>query len=108
MPATLSKEVERFGALGLPLGGINSYVGVRKVRNGLFQGYTPKKRRGHTTKAYEMAMEAAVALAVLKEDIRCGLVDSAKAKRARHGSSAKGAHTLPIPLPSLLLHIFSD
>jgi hypothetical protein len=31
--------VERFGVLELPLGGVNTYSGVRKVRNGEYQGY---------------------------------------------------------------------
>ena len=30
--------VEQFGLLELPLGGKNTYVGVRKARNGEFQG----------------------------------------------------------------------
>ena len=54
-------KVERFGSLDLPLGGTHGYVGVRKVRKGLFQGYTPKKRPGHFTKALKTAHAAAVA-----------------------------------------------
>ena len=100
MPATVSKPAERFGVLELPVGGKHGYVGVRKVRKERFQGYTPKKRPGHTTKDYTTAHRAAVALALLKEDIRCGVVDSAKAKRAWHGSSAS-APALPNALPSL-------
>ena len=59
----LSKPVpsERFGVLNLPLGGENKYVGVRKVRKGRFQGYTPKKK--HTTADFATEHEAAVARA---------------------------------------------
>ena len=95
-----AKITERFGGVNMPLGGKHGYVSVRKVRKERFQGYTPKKRPGHTTKDYTTAHGAAVALALLKEDIRCGVVDSAKAKRAWHGSSAS-APALPNALPSL-------
>ena len=62
--------VEQFGLLELPLGGVNTYVGVRKARNGEFQGYTPKKT--HTTGAFKTTHEAAVALAQLQNDINIG------------------------------------
>jgi hypothetical protein len=39
--------VEQFGLLELPLGGVNTYVGVRKARNGEFQGYTDAEEDAH-------------------------------------------------------------
>ena len=57
-------KVEVVGALRLPLGGVNGYVGVRS-RQGYtkdkFQGTTPTKKR--RTKLFNSAREAAVALA---------------------------------------------
>ena len=63
----LSRDtVEAVGALRLPLGGINGYIGVRG-RQGYskdkFQGTTPTKKR--RTKLFNNAREAAVALAEL-------------------------------------------
>ena len=59
-------SVEAVGALRLPLGGVNGYVGVRS-RQGYskdkFQGTTPTKKR--RTKLFNTAREAAVALAEL-------------------------------------------
>ena len=59
-------KVEVVGALRLPLGGVNGYVGVRS-RQGYnkdkFQGTTPTKKR--RTKLFDSAREAAVALAEL-------------------------------------------
>ena len=60
MAAASMRDVENFGSLQLPLGGKYGYVGVRKVRDGKFQGYTPRKI--HTTAAFETPHEAAVAL----------------------------------------------
>ena len=70
MPAALSKPLEeKFGVLNLPRGGTNGYVGVRKCKKGGFQGYTPKKTKGHFTARYETAKEAAVARAIKVRDI---------------------------------------
>ena len=59
-------KVEVVGALRLPLGGVNGYVGVRS-RQGYnkdkFQGTTPTKKR--RTKLFDSCFEAAVALAEL-------------------------------------------
>ena len=80
---------EGFGALNLPLGGRHGYRGVRKARKGTFQGYTPKKT--HTTAAYESAQEAAVALAVLKQNINLGLTESAERKPRAKRALSTGA-----------------
>ena len=63
----LSRDtVEAVGALRLPLGGVNGYVGVRGKQGhnkDKFQGTTPTKKR--RTKLFNSAREAAVALAEL-------------------------------------------
>ena len=68
----LSRDtVEAVGALRLPLGGINGYVGVRGRQGhskNKFQGTTPTKTR--RTQLYKTAREAAVALAELKRATR--------------------------------------
>ena len=61
MVAASKPLVEKFGSLNLQLGGTNGYVGVRKCKKGGYQGYTPKKSKGHFTGRYETAQEAAVA-----------------------------------------------
>ena len=53
------------GSLQLPLGGKHGYIGFRKVRDGKFQGYTPRKTR--TTAAFGTPHEAAVALALKRQ-----------------------------------------
>ena len=61
-------NVEAVGALRLPLGGINGYVGVRGKqgrKKDKFQGTTPTKTR--RTKHCKTAREAAVALAELTQ-----------------------------------------
>ena len=58
--------MEAVGALRLPLGGVNGYVGVRSRqghKKDKFQGTTPTKTR--RTKLFGTAREAAVALAEL-------------------------------------------
>ena len=87
--------VERFGNLLLPLDTKNK-TGYKRVRGKQgrerkqFQGYTPKKT--HTTKCFDSAHEAAVALATLESDKAMGL-ELTKAKRPRAKSSAdSGAH----------------
>ena len=65
--------VERFGSLNLPLGGTNGYIGVRKCKKGGYQGYTPKKSKGHFTARYDTAKEAAVARAIKIQDIALGI-----------------------------------
>ena len=59
-------KVEVAGALRLPLGGVNGYVGVRGkqgYKKNQFQGTTPRKTR--RTKLCNTPREAAVALAEL-------------------------------------------
>ena len=59
-------KAEAVGALRLPLGGVNGYVGVRGKQGhnkDKFQGTTPTKKR--RTKLFNTAREAAVALAEL-------------------------------------------
>ena len=59
-------KVEVAGALRLPLGGVNGYVGVRGkqgYKKNQFQGTTPRKNR--RTKLCNTPREAAVALAEL-------------------------------------------
>ena len=65
MAAASMRDVENFGSLQLPLGGVHGYMGVRKVRDGKFQGYTPRKT--HTTAAFGTPHEAAVALALKRQ-----------------------------------------
>ena len=76
MPSS-SPLAEKLGGLNLPKGGVNGYVGVRKLRNG-YQGYTPKKT--HTTSEFPTAQEAAAALAAKKRDIQLGLVEEVERK----------------------------
>ena len=103
MAAASMRDVENFGSLQLPLGGKNKYKGVRKVRNDQYQGYTPKK--GHTTKAFSTAHEAAVALALKQQNVLLDFDDeeerkprASRKKRAR--SLALLAHHLFSPTPS--------
>jgi hypothetical protein len=84
MPAFSKPLVEVFGSLNLPLGGTNGYVGVRKAKKGGFQGYTPKKTKGHFTGRCETAQEAAVARAIKIRDIELGL-DCDDGERSRPG-----------------------
>ena len=90
-------SVEVFGSLVLGTGGVNGYEGVRKrttKKKGEtvveYQGYTPTKH--NSTAAYKTAHDAAVARAVLKENLRLGLVEDKKTrtkacakKRAKRG-----------------------
>ena len=93
-----SPAVERFGNLELPLGsGIHRYVGVRKVRNGQFQGYTPKKT--HTTKACSSAHEAAVLRAQEKFNVQ-NFGEATKRKRSAARKSRWEGKLLTCPLPS--------
>ena len=93
-----SPAVERFGNLELPLGsGIHRYVGVRKVRNGQFQGYTPKKT--HTTKACSSAHEAAVLRAQEKFNVQ-NFGEATKRKRSVARKSRWEGEPLTCPLPS--------
>ena len=97
-----SPLAERLGGLNLPRGGANGYVGVRKVRNGKYQGYTPKKR--HTTAAYDTPQEAAAALAAKKQDIQLGLVDEVERKpRAASGVCNMRMRARPAARPSHLI-----
>tara|TARA_B110000027_G_scaffold103193_1_gene109285 strand:+ start:223 stop:489 length:267 start_codon:yes stop_codon:yes gene_type:complete len=82
MAAASMRDVENFGSLQLPLGGVHGYVGVRKVRDGKFQGYTPRKT--HTTAAFETPHEAAVALALKRQQVEFD-ADDAPEPRRPHG-----------------------
>ena len=73
MAASSIRDVENFGSLSLPLGGVHGYIGVRKVRAGKFQGYTPRKT--HTTAAFDTPHEAAVALALKRQRVDFDLDD---------------------------------
>ena len=86
---------ERFGSLNLPLGGKHGYAGIRKVRKGFFQGYTPKKT--HTTKAFQSTHEAAVALAIMKADVTGGFDDASERKPRAKRSVSPGAPQHPTP-----------
>ncbi len=66
----------------LPLGGINSYLGVRgKQGRGKdkFQGVTPRKQ--HRTGLFDSPLEAAIAFAQLKEDLELGMLASRSRKK---------------------------
>ena len=72
-----------------------------------YQGYTPTKH--NTTGAYKTEHGAAVARAVLKENLRWGLVEDKKLrtktsakKRAKRESSARARSHPPAPPPILL------
>ena len=63
-------EVERFGELRLRLGGKHGYERVRGGQGpgkNQYQGYA--KGKEHTTKLYDSAQEAAVALATLDAEV---------------------------------------
>ena len=98
-------KVERFGSLDLPLGGTHGYVGVRKVRNGHFQGYTPKKRPGHFTKALKTAHAAAVGRAIIMKNkaFEGEDDDSAKPKRTRRKAAASARLARPLSHPPAFL-----
>ena len=92
-------EVERFGALRLPLGGKYGYIGVRGKQGPdkeKYQGYTKDKK--HTTKLFNEPQEAAVALATLKQNISLGLCDTdGKKPRAKRNSMATRGEFMPHP-----------
>ena len=76
MAAASMRDVENFGSLQLQLGGVHGYVGVRKVRDGKFQGYTPRKT----------PHEAAVALALKRQQVEFDLdADDAPESRRPRG-----------------------
>ena len=101
-------SVEVFGSLLLGTGGVNGYEGVRKrttTKKGEkvveYQGYTPTKH--NTTAAYKTEHDAAVARAVLKENLRLGLVEDKKLrakksakKRAKRGCRARSPSPPPL------------
>ena len=67
----------------MPLGGLNGYRGVRgKLGRGknMFQGITQKNYHG--IKLYGTALEAAVALAQLQEDLELGMPQQRGKKKA--------------------------
>ena len=71
MPPARAPLVEKFGTLDLMLGGKNGYIGVRGGQGPegrQFQGYTPRKSRGHFTKNYDTAQEAAIGRALIMRD----------------------------------------
>ena len=84
--------VERFGNCRLPLGGKNEYLGVRgkQGRNrDQFQGFTPKK--SHFTKLCNSSQEAAVALAILKQELQSGYDPLQERKPRKKRGSLAGA-----------------
>ena len=97
-----SPLAEKLGGLNLPKGGANGYIGVRKVRKGKYQGYTPKKK--HTTSAFDTPEEAAAALAAKKQDIQLGLVDEVERKpRAANGDHNMRMRARPTARPRNLI-----
>ena len=97
-----SPLAEKLGGLNLPKGGANGYIGVRKVRKGKYQGYTPKKK--HTTAAYDKPEEAAAALAAKKQDILLDLVDDVERKpRAAKGACNMRMRARPTARPRHLI-----
>lgn len=88
--------VENFGTLQLPLGGKYGYRGVRKVRKGRFQGYTPRK--SHTTADFETPQQAAVALAAKRQDLQLGLDEPGEGVPG--GMRGAHAHAPPRPAPA--------
>ena len=100
-------KVERFGSLAL--GGTHGYVGVRKVRKGHFQGYTPKKRPGHFTKALKTAHASAVGRAIIMQN---KAFEGARTT-TRPSRSARGARPPPVrawlaPFPTLLRFFLTE
>ena len=85
---------ESFGIHNLPLGGRHRYKGVRGSqgrKKNKFQGYTPKKT--HFTKLVETAVEAAVDLAIMKNELEQNSDDDAtfeKKLRKRRVTFGKG------------------
>ena len=66
---------EEAGGQRLPLGGVNRYAGVRSKqgkKKDKFQGTTPKKK--HRTRLFATSLEAAIALAQLREDLELGML----------------------------------
>ena len=89
MVAASKPLVEKFGSLNLQLGGTNGYVGVRKCKKGGYQGYTPKKSKGHFTGRYDTAQEAAVARAIKQQEIALGFnCDSGEKPRRQRAKAA--------------------
>ena len=73
---------EEAGGQRVPLGGLNGYRGVRGKQGrgkNMFQGITPRKQ--HRTKLYGTALEAAVALAQLQEDLELGMLEQRSSKK---------------------------
>ena len=92
-------RVEHFGVLELPLGGTHGYKGIRPTREGQWQGYTPKKGKKDTTKAYATKHEAAVGRAQLMNNKKLGLgMDTERVAGALR--SSRWAGELPTTLPS--------
>ena len=74
-------HTEVFGNTILKLGGKHGYERVRggQGSNDLFQGYT--KNKEHFTGLFETPHKAAVALAVLEQDLQLGLIEEKTKKR---------------------------
>ena len=71
------------------------------MREGQWQGYTPKKGKKGTTKAYGTKHEAAVGRAQLMNDKKLGLSSSCLTERVAGAShSSRWAGELPTTLPS--------
>ena len=75
---------EEAGGQRLPLGGLNGYAGVRGKqgkKKDKFQGTTPKKK--HRTQLFATSLEAAIALAQLREDLELGMLEQRSLPKAK-------------------------
>ena len=75
---------EEAGGQRLPLGGVNRYAGVRSKqgkKKDKFQGTTPKKK--HRTQLFATSLEAAIALAQLREDLELGMLEERSLLKAK-------------------------
>ena len=75
-PRRPAPRFEEVGGHRLPLGGLNNYLGVRGGqgrKKNQFQGISPKKK--HRTGLYDTPVEAALALAQLKEDMELDMLE---------------------------------
>ena len=78
------QRYEEAGGQRLPLGGINRYSGVRGKqgkKKDKFQGTTPKKQ--HRTRLFKTPLEAAIALAQLREDLELGMLEQRSLPKAK-------------------------
>ena len=89
MEGTGSPDEETFGTLRLPRGGKHGYLGVRGSqgkRRDRFQAYATIDAKKVTVPGlFASAHDAAVALAMWKQDCELGLSEEPSAKRQRRG-----------------------